>query len=297
MNRFLTAIAGVIALSVIQGCSQLPAQLPKVNEEKIMTTSHAHHHTETTQAHNHHSTHNASHAAISRSATATLKTSDRIIPNTPTSLLINVQDQEGRAIADFDTFQEKLMHLIVVSDDLQVFQHLHPTYQGDGQFAVETRLPKAGSYSLFSDYQPTGQNEQVSVLQAQVVGDEVVTPEVDWSRAKTYGETTVEFAATQPTIRVGEEVTLKFDLQDRTSEQPVEDLQPYLGEKGHLVILRQSPTLSQKDYIHAHALQDTAPNQIHFATLFPQPGNYKLWGQFNRNGEIITADFWVKVVD
>ncbi|BDA73963.1 hypothetical protein CAL7716_081290 [Calothrix sp. PCC 7716] len=21
---------------------------------------------------------------------------------------------------------------------------------------------------------------------------------------------------------------------------------------------------------------------------------YKLWGQFNRNGEIITADFWVK---
>ncbi|BCL38001.1 hypothetical protein [Nostoc sp. MS1] len=32
-----------------------------------------------------------------------------------------------------------------------------------------------------------------------------------------------------------------------------------------------------------------------YITKFPKPGKYKLWGQFNRNGKIVTADFWVNV--
>jgi len=35
------------------------------------------------------------------------------------------------------------MHLIAVSDDLQVFQHLHPGYKGNGRFEVETQFPQA----------------------------------------------------------------------------------------------------------------------------------------------------------
>lgn len=42
-----------------------------------------------------------------------------ITPNTPVPLVIDIQDTAGKAIKNFDTFQEKLMHLIVVSDDLQ----------------------------------------------------------------------------------------------------------------------------------------------------------------------------------
>ncbi|MBD2695202.1 hypothetical protein H6G68_26375, partial [Anabaena catenula FACHB-362] len=49
-------------------------------------------------------------------------------------------------------------------------------------------------------------------------------------------------------------------------------------------------------YIHAHALNNTPTGQVHFMTSFPQAGKYKLWGQFNRNGKIITADFWINVV-
>ncbi len=66
-------------------------------------------------------------------------------------------------------------------------------------------------------------------------------------------------------------------------------------DTGHLAILRQSPTVSREDDIHAHAVPNTPASQVHFATSFPQPGKYQLWGQFNRNGEIITADYWVEV--
>ncbi|MBD2024575.1 hypothetical protein H6F80_09185 [Leptolyngbya sp. FACHB-711] len=301
MNRFITAIAIVSTLSIAQGCTQLA----QVKEEPTMTTTtrpNAAHAEETN--HNHptthttnHTEHGNSHANASTTTQAKLTTTGVITPNTPTILQIDVQDENGKATAQFDQFQEQVMHLIAVSDDLQVFQHLHPVYKGNGRFEVEVQFPQSGNYTLFSDYQPTGQPEQVSVLKTQVAGNTAPVAQSDWSRTKTFNETIVGFAPNQATIRAGQEVVLRFNLQDAASYQPITDLQPYLGEKGHLVILRQSPTLTRESYIHAHAVQNTPANQIHFATRFPQRGRYKLWGQFNRNGEIITADFWVEVVE
>ena len=299
MNRLVTAIAIVVTLSIVQGC----AQLAQVKEKSTMTTTthpNAAHAEETNHSHltTHtasHSEHGDDHANTSASTQAKLTTASVIIPNTSTTLQIDVQDENGNAIAQFDQFQENMMHLIAVSDDLQVFQHLHPTYNGNGRFEVEAQFPQSGSYTLFSDYQPTGQSEQVSVLKTHVAGDNPPAAQVNWSHTKTFDETIVGFASNQATIRSGQEVVLQFNLQDATSRQLVTDLQPYLGEKGHLVILRQSSELARENYIHAHAVQNTPANQIHFATQFPQPGRYKLWGQFNRNGKIITADFWVNV--
>lgn len=300
MNRFITAIAIVTTLSIVQGCTQF-AQVKK--ESKMTTTTHSNptHTEEISHSHaatntNSHGEHGDHYANTSTSTQAKLTTNGLITPNTPTTLQIEVQDQDGKAIAQFNQFQEQIMHLIAVSDDLQVFQHLHPIYKGNGRFEVKTQFPQSGNYTLFSDYQPTGQAEQVSVLKTQVAGNNSPAAEVNWSRTKTFNETIVGFAPNQATIRAGQEVVLRFNLQDVTSYQLITDLQPYLGEKGHLVILRQSAELTRESYIHAHAVHNTPGNQVHFATRFPQPGRYKLWGQFNRKGEIITADFWVEVV-
>lgn len=295
MNRFMTAIAIVTTLSIAQGCTQFA----KVKEEPTMTTTHVNVAQAEETNHSHpttHTEHGNNHANTSASTQAKLTTTGVITPNTSTKLQIDVQDSNGEAIAQFDQFQEQIMHLIAVSNDLQVFQHLHPTYKGNGRFEVETQFPQSGNYTLFSDYQPTGQSEQVSVLQTQVAGNNAPAAQANWSRTKTFNEAIVGFAPNQATIRAGEDVLLRFNLQDANSHQPITDLQPYLGEKGHLVILRQSAALTRENYIHAHAVQNTPTNQVHFATRFSQPGKYKLWGQFNRNGEIITADFWTEVV-
>lgn len=300
MNRFITAIAIVTTVSIVQSCTQLA----QVKEESTMTTtknSNVAHTEETNHSHptthtNNHGEHGDAHTNTSKSTQAKLTTAGVITPNTPTTLQIEVQDQDGNAIAQFDRFQEQIMHLIAVSDDLQVFQHLHPLYKGNGRFEVETQFHQPGNYTLLSDYQPTGQAAQVSILKTKVAGKHPPAVEVNWIRTKTFNETIVGFAPTQATIRASQEVVLRFNLQDANSYQPITDLQPYLGEKGHLVILRQSSELTRENYIHAHAVHKTPTNQVHFATRFPQPGKYKLWGQFNRNGKIITADFWVEVV-
>lgn len=300
MNRLITALAVTSTLVLTQGCSVTP----KVEEKPVATTqqheNHSMGHEETSatpsNSHDNHSMGDRGHSEQAIVAQAKLTAPNSITPNLPVSLGIDIQDTDGKAITKFDTFQEKLMHLIVVSDDLQIFSHLHPEYKDNGRFEVRANFPKSGGYTIFSDYKPTGQNEQVSVLKAQIPGKSAVTPPVDFNQSKTLADTKVNLTFSQPTLKTGQEVMLMFDLRDVVNNQPIKDLQPYLGERGHLVVVKQSSPLTRADYIHAHAAKDTPAGQVHFMTRFPQPGNYKLWGQFNRNGEIVTADFWVNVL-
>lgn len=212
-------------------------------------------------------------------------------------LEINIQDKAGKAVNNFETFQDKQMHLIVVSDDLRFFQHVHPTFKGNGRFEVNPDFPAPGSYTLFSDYKPAGEKEQVSVEKLTIPGNVPLPTELEkFSNTKILAGTKVNLKLAEANIKAGKEVKLSFDLQEAAKNQPVKDLQPYLGEKGHLVIVRSSSPLSVSDYIHAHALKDSSSGQINFISSFPQKGTYKLWLQFNRNGKVNTADFWVNVI-
>ncbi|MEB3218025.1 MAG: hypothetical protein VKN72_17590 [Nostocales cyanobacterium 94392] len=218
----------------------------------------------------------------------------KITPKTPVNLVIDIQDKQGKPIANFDQFQEQLMHLIVVSDNLAYFNHIHPTYKENGRFEIQTNFPSYGGYTLFSDYKVAGKAEQVSALKVQVPGTAPNPSEIDLTTSKIVGNTQVNLKLPQ-TISTNKEVHLIFNLLDNSNNQPVQDLQNYLGEKGHLIILKKSSALTEADYIHAHAMNNTRANEIHFMATFPQPGKYKMWGQFNRNGKIITADFWIDV--
>ncbi len=303
MKHFLSAIAITSTLLLTQGCSVSP----KAEEKPVAPTkqdeSHSMGNEETpssTQSNPQegHSMSDMKHGEQSSLAQAKLTAPKDITPNKLVPLVINVQDSAGKAIAQFDRFQEKLMHLIVVSDDLQFFSHLHPTYKENGRFEVEANFPKSGSYTLFSDYKPAGKPEQVSVLKTQVPGNSPSAPPIDLNTTKTFADTKANLTFSQPTLKAGQEVMLVFNLQEVTSNQPIKDLQPYLGERGHLVIVKQSSPLTKADYIHAHAhaMKNIPPGEVHFMTNFPQPGKYKLWGQFNRNGRIVTADFWINVL-
>ena len=218
-------------------------------------------------------------------------TAEQMIP-----LTIHIQDANGRKVTDFERFQEVLMHLIVVSEDLQFFYHLHPKYDGNGNFNITTSFPTSGVYTLFSDYKPTGQAEQVSVLKLEVHGTKPIAPSINSNATeKTVAATIVRLSVSPTPLKANEDTLVTFDLLQEANRQPVTDLLPYLGEKGHLVIIKQSPNLTRADYIHAHAMQKNKGSMIQFMTHFPQPGLYKLWSQFNRGGTIITADFWADV--
>ena len=312
MKRFFTTLAITSTFVITQACVP-QVKSGETTDSNASTVSNANPHRDHNMedsktpevkenSHGGHKMGNAHHEHSDRSklepanATAKLTLPTKITPNTPVPIVIEVKDNNGKAIANFDKFQEQLMHLIVVSDDLQSFNHIHPKYKGNGRFEIQANFPYSSDYSLFSDYKVAGKAEQVSVLKVEVPGNSPTAPKIDLATTKTFGSTKVNLKLSQPTLKAGQEVHVIFNLQDTTSNQPLKDLKPYLGERGHLVILKQSSPLTQADYIHAHAMKNTPDAEVHFITSFPKPGKYKMWGQFNRNGKIITADFWVNVI-
>jgi hypothetical protein len=247
---------------------------------------------------NGHEGHGSNHEGMTMPAThgdetTTAKlTAGNIQSGTETNLVIDIKAKNGQAIDKFETFQTKLMHLIIVSDDLQVFNHVHPLYKQRGRFEVQANFPQGGNYTLVSDYKPVGQAEQVSLMQVKVTGRPAALTTMDFTKVKSISDTNVKL--TVDSLKAGKETMLVFRMQ-QANGQPITDLQPYLGERGHLVIMKNSTPLTRTDYIHAHAVQHGTGEEVHFMTTFPKAGKYKMWGQFNRNGKIVTADFWVNV--
>ena len=286
MKLLFAALAITSTIFLTQGCAS-------VGQSTDKSTSDHHNHSGASNSHEHHGGQSELESA---STIAKLTVPEKIATKTPVPLVIDVQDKNGKAIANFDKFQEQLMHLIIVSDNLETFNHIHPNYKGNGRFEVETSFPYPGNYTLFADYKPAGKAEQVSLLKAKIPGEAPNTPKITPSFSKTFGNTVANLKFSQPIVKAGQEVHVIFNLQDTATKQPIKDLQPYLGERGHLVIVKRTLSpLTRADYIHAHALKDTPDGEVHFITNFPQAGYYKLWGQFNRNGKIVTADFLVDV--
>ncbi|BBC26715.1 hypothetical protein ABRG53_b002 (plasmid) [Pseudanabaena sp. ABRG5-3] len=296
MNKLITAIAMTSILVLTQACSEV-ATISNAEVPKPIVKDHHGDHANTNK--HGEASHDDKKTSVDKIniAKAKLTTPLNMLPNTTVPLLIDVQNLNGTAIEKFEVFQEKLMHLIVVSDDLQFFEHLHPSYQHNGRFKVSANFPQAGKYTLFSDYKPAQSPEQISVLKTQVGGEIPSATPINFDHTKTFGTAQINLTSSQDHIKAGEKVTLTFDLKDPITNQPLTDVQTYLGEKGHLVIIKKSTPLTASDYIHAHALADDSTGKVTFATKFPKSGEYKLWGQFNRNGKIVTADFGIHVRD
>jgi hypothetical protein len=296
MKRFLSSIFVVTTLLVASACSSTTKSTNKSTKVEVSPSMMMNHDQDSMGGHEGHSMENMNHENNSQTTTkATLNAPKTLTPNQSVNLVIDIQDATGKPVNKFDIFQEKIMHLIIVRDDLKSFAHIHPEYKDNGRFQVTTKFSESGNYTLFSDYKPAGAKENVSLMKITIPGS--VSPPKDlekFTKTKTLTDTKVNLNMSEKNLQAGKEVSLIFDLKDNKN-QPIKDLQPYLGEKGHLVIIKSSSPLTKSDYIHAHALKNSPDGKIEFETKFPKSGTYKMWMQFNRNGNIKTADFWVKV--
>ncbi len=292
MKKIFSSIFVVTTLLLAPGCSSTTIS-PKTQVSPSMTMNHD---GDSMSGHDGHSMEEMNHGNNSEITTKVKLTAPQsLAPNQPINLVIDIHDSTGKPVHKFDIFQEKLMHLIVVSDDLRSFAHIHPEYKENGRFEVAANFPESGNYTLFSDYKPAGQKEIVSLMNITIPGAVPLPKNLEkFTNTKTLSDTKVNLNISEKNIKAGQDVTLTFDLKDNKN-QPIKDLQPYLGEKGHLVIIKSSSPLTKSDYIHAHALKDTPDGKIEFHTKFPKSGTYKMWMQFNRNGNIKIADFWVNV--
>ncbi len=65
-----------------------------------------------------------------------------------TIITANITEQNtGDIIQEFEFIHDKLMHIIIVGEDLSYFAHLHPTYEThNGNFSINHTFPESGKY-------------------------------------------------------------------------------------------------------------------------------------------------------
>ncbi|MFD2442474.1 hypothetical protein ACFSO7_00440 [Bacillus sp. CGMCC 1.16607] len=195
-------------------------------------------------------------------------------------------------INDFEVNHEKLLHLIVVSKDLSYFNHIHPEYKGNGVFEIVNEFPAGGEYRMVADFKPKNGSSMSKMEWVNIEGASAqpVAITVDESLEKTINGKKVTLTI-NPQIEAKKELSLKFTLTDEIN-QPISDLEPYLGSIGHVVILSENG----ERYLHVHALEDqgSGPEAV-FETNFPESGVYKIWGQFQKDGQVFTVPYVVNV--
>ncbi|MFO0173764.1 MAG: hypothetical protein ACK51W_15015, partial [Aphanizomenon sp.] len=133
MKRFFPSILVMTTLLIAPGClSNTKSPKSEVSPSMMMN-----HDGNSINEHEGHSMENKHHTNNSQITTKVKLTApQKLAPNQPINLVIDIQDSTGNPVNKFEIFPEKLMHIIVGSDDLRLFDHIHPDYIENGRFEV-----------------------------------------------------------------------------------------------------------------------------------------------------------------
>jgi hypothetical protein len=227
----------------------------------------------------------------------------------------------GAVVKSFEVVHTKQFHLFVVSQDLEFFEHIHPTMGADGTWTIETTIPKAGYYQVMCDIMPAGGTSQfltAPLITANYAGDLAADSArliPDKTFRKSVEDITVAVTFDPPQPVSCQYVHLNFYLTDTKTGRPITDLQTYLGQFSHMLLMSQD----LRCYVHSHPINflvqqedqtgipeyiiapdadlDTLRGgpRVTFDALMPKAGVFRAWAQFQRNNQIRTVAFTFNV--
>ena len=209
----------------------------------------------------------------------------------PVMLKLMIHGPDGKAVKDFAVVHEMKVHLIIVRDGLDTFAHLHPVVDEAGNITATYTFPTGGTYRLFADHQPTGGSAATAEAEVKVAGEAPPLPPLKPDVPGVAKGDGLDAKVSVSGVKAGGMGTIRFEIADKAGK-PVADLQPYMGARGHLVVISQDG----KQYVHAHPADEKgAVDVVAFGVHFPLTGLYKGWGQFRRGGEVRIVPFVLRV--
>jgi len=193
---------------------------------------------------------------------------------------------KDRPVEGFNLVHEKLFHAFVVSQDLEFFEHGHPRLVGEGVLQYPITFPKAGMYRVLADFYPIGGMPQLASETVMVAGE----PPPPAALGRDYSEkAATNLRVSFDTVPQHPVATTRTQL--RLNVRGAHPLEKYLGVWGHLLVASSDLI----DMMHEHPfLADGGPN-VEFELVFPRPGTYRVWVQFQSGGVVNTAHFDVPV--
>ncbi|NCT39907.1 hypothetical protein GTW56_29710 [Bacillus sp. EB93] len=281
-NILTWAVSAIVYLGLVIGGYTVSASLDSNNDHtnthEAKTTGKEENEVNNEQAHN------VDHTSQKSNGMDSGQSKSEVVTNVKYEeglISIDLKDKDQNS-PELEISHEKVMHLIIVSADLEDYYHLHPEEKGNGVYTLKFDLPE-NSYKAFLDIKPKNLAYQVSPIDL-LVGKghgehEENSLKVDTNLTKTINEKTVELTTTE--LGINKDVTLSFDTKGITPE-------PYLGALGHVVILDEKG----EKFVHVHPASE---EKTVFKTSFDKPGIYKVWGEFKSDGKVNIYPFVIEV--
>ncbi len=222
-----------------------------------------------------------------------------------------------------------LMHLFLIRmPQMDEFYHLHPEESATGTFTGKIPAVQGGSYAVFADVVresgfPDTMTAKIDLSAkdkgAPLTGDDsdafaqkISAVQTNVTTAALGSEAHVEWLLDTTTLQAQKPELLRFRVI-RNDGGVANDLEPYMGMAGHLVIFRrdlavfahvhpagsipmaalmllQKPSTSGGDSM-AGMQHEAMTSEITFPYGFPQEGDYRLFLQVKRAGHVQTAVF------
>ncbi len=206
----------------------------------------------------------------------------------PKRFTFRIVDDRGRVVRDeYELEAERELHLVVVRRDTALYEHVHPRRGKDGTWSVDLALPEPGVYRAYADFQ-IGGTKRALATDLFVAGDFRPNPLPEPEPVDGVDGYSVGLSSSQA-LQAGQARTLTFSI--RRGESRVDDVQPYLGARGHLVALREGDL----GYLHVHPVEGVEGNAVAFEATFPTAGRYRLFFQFKTEGRVRTVAYTVEV--
>jgi hypothetical protein len=210
-----------------------------------------------------------------------------IKPGQTTSLTFAVHDPwKNRLVTNFQLMHEKLFHMFIVSHDLQVFVHNHPTLGSDGLFHYDYIFPKPGMYRILGDFYPDGATPQLIAKSVIVPGPAPKPAPLVRDYSPKDGENMKIELVTEPPQPIAGATT-----QMILRVNPGEGLEKYLGAWGHMLVA----SADLIDLVHEHPFIADGGPQVQFNVIFPRAKAYRVWVQLQRRGVVNTVHFDIPV--
>jgi hypothetical protein len=268
-------IVGLLLIGLLVGCRK--------NNDPLKDKPHG-----GDEGHKHGGDEHAGHKAL---GSLELQTREGIKAGEPTMLRLTIPDAKGQPIKALAVFHDAKVHLIAIGCGLNCFAHLHPEVDpATGILTANHTFPADGVYHLFADYQEQGKQSMMATARVEVAGDAPAAtklkPDVPGLFTGEKIAARVSFEGAKPRA----EAKVRFEVLE--GDNPVTDLDPYMGAMGNLVIV----SADAKQYVQAHPeAKADAKHVVTFGAAFPSAGTYKGCGQFKRGGQVRIMPFVVQI--
>ncbi|WP_367127464.1 hypothetical protein [Saccharothrix sp. HUAS TT1] len=205
---------------------------------------------------------------------------------------------DGRPATRFLDNQTKQLHFFAIRDDMHVFQHVHPTLDGD-TWHTSIALDDGGAYRMFAEFVPLDTQDPrhpvVLGVPFSVPGDTELAPvPAPAAEAVTDAGFTVTRVDEPERPEPMRPQTLRFAIR-APDGSPVTALEPHLGAYGHMTGFH-TMLLSAT---HLHPVQPLGvplvDGELTFQAAFADRGEYRLFLEFAHGGEVHTAAITIAV--